>query len=131
MPKNILTHTRVKTATGTDIVGLGVSGARDLRGPFMCCTRFRKNEDWSPKRRIMSKKTIRDRKRKRVQGYRHSLMRKSTWLWQLVLSVDNVNASVSGRESLNGAAEPGRDLLEINVFDDTKSMRAKNRCDVS
>jgi hypothetical protein len=27
---------------------------------------------------------------------------------QLVLSVDNMNAGVSGRESLNGAAEPGR-----------------------
>ena len=26
---------------------------------------------------------------------------------QLVLSVDNMNTSVSGRESLNGAAEPG------------------------
>jgi hypothetical protein len=26
-----------------------------------------------------------------------------------VLGVDNMNASVSGRESLNGAAEPGRD----------------------
>jgi hypothetical protein len=38
-----------------------------------------------------------------------------------------MNASVSGRESLNGAAEPGRDLLEIDVFDGTKSVRAKNR----
>ena len=47
---------------------------------------------------------------------------------QLVLSVDNMNTSVSGRESLNGAAEPGRDLLEIDVFDGTKSARAKNRC---
>jgi hypothetical protein len=36
-----------------------------------------------------------------------------------------MNASVSGRESLNGAAEPGRDLLEIDVFDGTKSARAK------
>ena len=50
---------------------------------------------------------------------------------QLVLSVDNMNASVSGRESLNGAAEPGRDLLEIDVFDGTKSPRAKNRCNAS
>ena len=39
-----------------------------------------------------------------------------------------MNAKASGRESLNGAAEPGRDLLEINVFDGTKSVRAKNRC---
>jgi hypothetical protein len=29
-----------------------------------------------------------------------------------VLSADNMKASVSRRESLNGAAEPGRDLLE-------------------
>jgi hypothetical protein len=50
---------------------------------------------------------------------------------QLVLSVDNMNASVSGRESLNGAAEPGRDLQEINVFDGTKSVRAKNRRNAS
>ena len=50
---------------------------------------------------------------------------------QLVLSVDNMNAGVSGRESLNGAAEPGRDLLEIDVFDGTKSVRAKNRCNAS
>jgi hypothetical protein len=27
-----------------------------------------------------------------------------------------MNARVSGRESLNGAAEPGRDLLEIDVL---------------
>jgi hypothetical protein len=40
----------------------------------------------------------------------------------LVLRVDNMNASVSGRESLNGAAEPGRDLLEIDVFDGAKSV---------
>ena len=46
---------------------------------------------------------------------------------QLVLSVDNMNASVSGRESLNGAAEPGRDLLKIDVFDGAKAVRAKNR----
>jgi hypothetical protein len=50
---------------------------------------------------------------------------------QLVFSVDNMNASVSGRESLNGAVEPGRDLLEIDVFDGTKSVRAKNRCNAS
>ena len=46
----------------------------------------------------------------------------------LVLSMDNMNTSVSGRESLNGAAKPGRDLLEIDVFDGTKAVRAKNRC---
>jgi hypothetical protein len=50
---------------------------------------------------------------------------------QLVLSVDNMNTKVSGRESLNGAAEPGRDLLEIDVFDGTQSVRAKNRCNAS
>ncbi len=48
-----------------------------------------------------------------------------------MLSVDNMNASVSWRESLNGAAESGRDLLEIDVFDGTKSVRAKNRCNAS
>jgi len=42
-----------------------------------------------------------------------------------------MNTKVSGRESLNGAAEPGRDLLEIDVFDGTKSVRAKNRCNAS
>jgi hypothetical protein len=42
-----------------------------------------------------------------------------------------MNASVSGRESLNGGAEPGHDLLEIDVFDGTKSVRAKNRCHAS
>src|SRR6266576_819564 len=50
---------------------------------------------------------------------------------QLVLSADNMNTKVSGRESLNGAAEPGRDLLEIDVFDGTKSVRAKNRCNAN
>ena len=50
---------------------------------------------------------------------------------QLVLGVDNMNAKVSGRESLNSAAEPGRDLLKIDVFDGTKSVRAKNRCNAS
>lgn len=50
---------------------------------------------------------------------------------QLLFSVDNVNASVSGRESLNGAAEPGRELLEIDVFDGTKSVRSENRCNAS
>ena len=42
----------------------------------------------------------------------------------LVLSVDNMKTSLSGREPLNGAAEPGRDLLEIDVFDVTKSGNA-------
>lgn len=37
-----------------------------------------------------------------------------------------MNAGVSGRESLNGPSEPGRDLLVIDVFDGRKSMRAKN-----
>jgi hypothetical protein len=41
-----------------------------------------------------------------------------------------MNASVSGGESLNGAAEPGRDLLKIDIFDRAKSVRAKNRCHV-
>jgi hypothetical protein len=50
---------------------------------------------------------------------------------QLVLSVDNMNAGVSRRESLNGAAEPGLDFPEIDVFDGTKSVRTKNRRNVS
>ena len=45
--------------------------------------------------------------------------------------MDNMNASVSGSESLNGVAEPGRDLLVIDVFDGTESVRAKNRCNAS
>src|SRR5215831_2704544 len=47
---------------------------------------------------------------------------------RLVLSVDNMKTSLSGREPLNGAAEPGRNLLEIDVFDVTESVRTKNRC---
>src|SRR5215831_3715766 len=46
----------------------------------------------------------------------------------LVLSVYNMKTSLSGREPLNGAAESGPDLHEIDVFDVTKSVRAKNRC---
>ena len=34
-----------------------------------------------------------------------------------------MNAKVSGRKSLKGAAEPERDLLKIDVFDGTKSVR--------
>ena len=49
----------------------------------------------------------------------------------LVPSVDNMKASLSGSEPLNGAAEPGRDFLEIDVFNVTKSERAKNRCNAS
>ena len=45
--------------------------------------------------------------------------------------MDNMNARVSGGESLNGAAEPGLDLLEIDVFDGTKSVRTKNLCHAS
>src|SRR5439155_14887059 len=48
-----------------------------------------------------------------------------------LLSVDNMNTKVSRRESLNGAAEPGRDLLEIDVFDGTQSVRAKHRCNAN
>jgi hypothetical protein len=45
--------------------------------------------------------------------------------------VDNMNASVPGGESLNRGAEPGRNLLEIDVFDRTKSVRAKHRSNAS
>ena len=54
-----------------------------------------------------------------------------SWQLGLVLRVDNMQTSLSGREPLNGAAEPGRDLLEIDFFDVTESMRAKNRCHAS
>lgn len=46
---------------------------------------------------------------------------------QLVPSVDNMKASVSGRERMNGVAESGSDLLEIDVFNGTKSVGAENR----
>ena len=49
----------------------------------------------------------------------------------LVLSMDNMKTSLSGREPLNGVAESGPDLLEIDVFDVPKSVRAKNRCNAS
>ena len=39
-----------------------------------------------------------------------------------------MNAGMPGRESLNGASEPGRDLLKIDVCDGAKSVRVKNRC---
>ena len=42
-----------------------------------------------------------------------------------------MNAGVSWREPLNGWAESGRNLLEIDVFEVTKSVRAKNRCNAS
>jgi hypothetical protein len=32
---------------------------------------------------------------------------------------------------VNGAAEPRRDLLKIDVFDGNESVRLKNRCNVS
>src|SRR5215831_10316747 len=46
-------------------------------------------------------------------------------------SVDNVKTSLSRREPMNGAAEPRPDLLKTNVFNVTKSVRPKNRCDAS
>ena len=50
---------------------------------------------------------------------------------QFVLGVDNMKASVSGREPLNGAAEPARDLVETDVFEVTQSVRAKHRRNAS
>ena len=47
---------------------------------------------------------------------------------ELAFSVDNMKTSVSGRKPLNAAAEPGPDLLEIGIFDVTKSVGAKNPC---
>src|SRR5580692_451102 len=48
MPKNILTHTRVKTATGTDIVGLGVSGAPRFTGTVYVLHAFQKKRRLVP-----------------------------------------------------------------------------------
>ena len=57
------------------------------------------------------------------------------WRWpdrvQLVLRVDNMNTKVSRRKSVNAAAEARRDVLEIDVFDRGRSVRAKNRCNDS
>ena len=49
----------------------------------------------------------------------------------LVPGVDNMNTGVPECESLNGVAEPRPDLLEIEVFDGTKSVRAKKLCHAS
>jgi hypothetical protein len=35
-----------------------------------------------------------------------------------------MNTKVSGRESVNAAAEPGRDLSETEFFDGSESVRA-------
>lgn len=48
-----------------------------------------------------------------------------------MLSVDDMKTSLPWREPLNGTAEPGHDLLEIDIFDVRKSVRAKNRCNAS
>ena len=47
---------------------------------------------------------------------------------QLFTRTDYMKTNLPGREPLNGAAESGLDLLEIDVFDGTKSVRTKNRC---
>jgi hypothetical protein len=49
----------------------------------------------------------------------------------LMLRMDDMNAGLSRREPLNVTAEPGRDLLETHIFDVTKSVPAKNRCNAS
>ena len=48
-----------------------------------------------------------------------------------MLSMDNMKASVSWGERLNASAEPGRDFMEVDVFDLTKSVRTKNCCNAS
>jgi hypothetical protein len=48
-----------------------------------------------------------------------------------VLCVDKVKAGVAGREALDGVAESGGDLLEIDVFDGAKAVRAEKRCKAS
>jgi hypothetical protein len=74
---------------------------------------------------------------RRPQGVVHLLGQEGLWValgigervaaW-LVLGVNNMKTSLSGGEPLNRATEPGFDLLEIDVVDVTKSVRAKNRC---
>src|SRR5262245_20149836 len=52
--------------------------------------------------------------------------------WRLLmLRMDDMNAGLPRREPLNVAAESGRDLLETDIFDVTKSVHAKNRCNAS
>ena len=43
-----------------------------------------------------------------------------------MLRMDDMKAGLARREPLNVTAEPGRDLLETDIFDVTKSVRAKN-----
>jgi hypothetical protein len=45
-----------------------------------------------------------------------------------MLSVHNMYANFSGGESLNASSVPSRDLLETDVFDIAKSVRAKYCC---
>jgi hypothetical protein len=60
----------------------------------------------------------------RVTNYDRVMPLFAAWL---VHSVDYMKASLSGREPVNRVAEPGPDLLEIDVFEVTKSVEAKNR----
>ena len=48
-----------------------------------------------------------------------------------MLRMDDMNAGLSRREPLNVTAKPGRDLLETDIFNVAKSVRAKNRCNAS
>jgi len=48
-----------------------------------------------------------------------------------LLRMDDMNPEPSRRQPLNVRPEPGRDLLETKMFDLTKSVGAKNRCDAS
>src|SRR6516162_1604469 len=49
----------------------------------------------------------------------------------LMFRMEDMNAGPSRRQPTNVRAEPGRELLETNLFDLTKSVRAKNRCNAS
>ncbi|MGD0890968.1 MAG: hypothetical protein ABR923_05500 [Terracidiphilus sp.] len=44
------------------------------------------------------------------------------------LGAGNIKASMYGRESLNTAAEPGREFPETDLFEVAEFVRAKNRC---
>ena len=48
-----------------------------------------------------------------------------------MLRVDDMDPGLPRRKPLNVTAEPGRDLLEADVFDVTKSVRTKNRGNAS
>jgi len=55
-------------------------------------------------------------------GCRHT----ETWAISLALGVHHMKAGLSWREPLDGEAESGPDLLEIDVLDHREAVRAKH-----